>query len=315
VNEHSHLPVLLDACIEGLAIRPDGRYVDGTFGRGGHSRAILDQLDDRGRLLALDRDPQAGQWATSHFAADERFKFIGRSFSMLEQTVMEQGWHRQLDGILLDLGVSSPQLDDASRGFSFRNDGPLDMRMDTTQGMSAADWLASVSEQELVRVLKEYGEERFAKRIARTIVREREDSPITTTAQLAGLIAEAVPTRERKKDPATRSFQAIRIAVNRELEEIEAVLPQCVRSLKAGGRLAIISFHSLEDRMVKRFVSGLEKRGNLPPDLPVTEDSLPEPVLRRIGKAQKAGTAECDRNPRARSAVLRIAQRTTAAYA
>lgn len=315
MNEYPHQPVLLDAAIEGLAIKADGYYVDGTFGRGGHSRAILDRLGDDGRLLALDRDPSAAQWARAHFADDKRFQFVGRPFSMLEQTVTEQGWQQAVDGILLDLGVSSPQLDDAERGFSFRKDGPLDMRMDTSQGESAAQWLANVDEQELTRVLKVYGEERFAKRIARTVMRVRDEQPIETTGQLAKLVADAVPTREQKKDPATRSFQAIRIAVNHELDELEAVLPQCVRSLVAGGHMAVISFHSLEDRMVKRFIAGLEKPSDLPPDLPLTEDMLPQPIMRRVGKAIKAGDEECGRNPRARSAVLRIAERTREAYA
>ena len=315
MNEYTHQPVLLEAVIAGLAIKPDGRYVDGTFGRGGHSRAILDQLGDDGRLLALDRDPTAAQWARSQFANDERFQFIGRPFSMLEQTVTEQGWNKSVDGILLDLGVSSPQLDDAERGFSFRKDGPLDMRMDTRQGESASQWLANVDEQELTRVLKVYGEERYAKRIARAIVRMREQQAIETTGQLSTLIADAVPTREKKKDPATRSFQAIRIAVNHELDELESVLPQCVRSLTNGGRMAIISFHSLEDRMVKRFIASLEKPSDLPPDLPLTEDMLPQPIVRRVGKAVKANDEECNRNPRARSAVLRIAERTEVVYA
>lgn len=315
MNEYPHQPVLLEEVIQGLAIKPDGRYVDGTFGRGGHSRAILESLGDTGRLLALDRDPEAEKWAKKHFASDERFQFMGRPFSMLERTVKEVGWQQTVDGILLDLGVSSPQLDDASRGFSFRQDGPLDMRMDTTQGQSAADWLANVDEQALVQVLQNYGEERYARRIARAVMRARAETPITTTGQLASLIASAVPTREQKKDPATRSFQAIRIAVNRELEELETVLPQCVRTLATGGRLAVISFHSLEDRMVKRFIAGLEKPSDLPLDLPVTEDQLPQPVMRKLGKAVKAGAGECARNPRARSAVLRIAERTGVTYA
>ncbi|MBE9515669.1 MAG: 16S rRNA (cytosine(1402)-N(4))-methyltransferase RsmH [Proteobacteria bacterium] len=315
MNAYSHQPVLLDAVIDGLAIKPNGRYVDGTFGRGGHSRAILDRLDKDGRLLALDRDPAAAQWAQTQFADDERFQFSGRPFSMLEQTITEQGWQQSVDGILLDLGVSSPQLDDAERGFSFRKDGPLDMRMDTSQGESAAQWLAVVEEHELVRVLRVYGEERFAKRIARAVMRIRDEQPIETTGQLSKLIAEAVPTREKKKDPATRSFQAIRIAVNHELDELESVLPQCVRSLATGGRMTVISFHSLEDRMVKRFIADLEKPSDLPPDLPITEDMLPKPIMRRIGKVIKADAEECDRNPRARSAVLRVAERTEQAYA
>ena len=315
MNEYTHQPVLLGAVIEGLAIKPDGRYVDGTFGRGGHSRAILDRLGEDGRLLALDRDPEAANWAKAHFANDKRFQFAGRPFSMLEQSVTEQGWQQSVDGILLDLGVSSPQLDDAERGFSFRKDGPLDMRMDISQGESAAQWLASVDEKELTRVLKVYGEERFAKRIARAVVRNREEQPLKTTGQLAKLVADAVPTREQKKDPATRSFQAIRIAVNHELDELESVLPQCVRSLVAGGRMAVISFHSLEDRMVKRFVANLEKPSDLPPDLPLTEDMLPQPIMHRVGKAIKAGDEECEQNPRARSAVLRISERTGEAYA
>lgn len=303
-----HRPVLFDEVLEALKIRADGIYLDGTFGRGGHSGAILGRLNEQGRLLAMDKDPQAVAVAQQRFAGDQRFSIVRGSYTMLEQEVEKRGWKGKVDGILLDLGVSSPQLDDPNRGFSFRHDGPLDMRMDPESGHSAAEWLASAKEAEIAQVLKEYGEERFAKRIARAIVHEREQSPIVTTARLAKIVADANPKWERDKHPATRSFQAIRIYVNRELEELEQVLEQSVEVLAPGGRLAIISFHSLEDRRVKRFIRDEARGGDFPPGLPVTDAQLNR-RLRAIGKDIRASEAELETNPRARSAVLRVAER------
>jgi len=303
-----HRPVLFDEVLEALNIRAEGIYLDGTFGRGGHSAAILERLNENGRLLAMDKDPQAVAVAQQRFADDPRFSIVRGSYTMLGQEVEQRGWKGKVDGILLDLGVSSPQLDDPSRGFSFRHDGPLDMRMDPESGVSAAEWLNVAKEAEIARVLKEYGEERFAKRIARAIVHEREHSPITTTARLAKIVAEANPKWERDKHPATRSFQAIRIYINGELEELEQVLEQSVEVLAPGGRLAIISFHSLEDRRVKRFIRDEARGGDFPPGLPVTDAQLNR-RLRAVGKDIRAGEAELALNPRSRSAVLRVAER------
>ena len=291
-----------------MNIRPDGIYLDGTFGRGGHSAAILERLDDQGHLLAMDKDPQAITVAQDRFAGDGRFSIVRGSYTMLGQEVEKRGWKGQVDGILLDLGVSSPQLDDPGRGFSFRHDGPLDMRMDPDSGISAAEWLNEAEEGEIAQVLKEYGEERFAKRISRAIVRERQQAPITTTARLAKIVAEANPKWEKDKHPATRSFQAIRIFINAELEELEQVLEQSVEMLAPGGRLALISFHSLEDRRVKRFIRDEARGGDFPPGLPVTDAQLNR-RLRAVGKDIRAGRAELAENPRARSAALRVAER------
>jgi 16S rRNA (cytosine1402-N4)-methyltransferase len=307
-EKQEHIPVLLNEAIAGLAIKPNGRYIDGTFGRGGHSRAILKQLGSEGRLLAMDKDPAAIEKAQTDFTSDERFVLRQGSFAMLEQRVKELGWMGQVDGILLDLGVSSPQLDTADRGFSFLHDGPLDMRMDPHQGISAADWLATAKEQEITQVLKEYGEERFAKRIARAIVKTRDESPIRTTKQLAAIVAAANPKHEKGKDPATRSFQAIRIFINQELEDIKSCLSQVIDVLKPGGRLVVISFHSLEDRIIKRFIREQVKGDDFPPDLPVTHVQL-NPKMKAIGKAVHASDEELKINPRARSAVMRIAER------
>jgi 16S rRNA (cytosine1402-N4)-methyltransferase len=303
-----HRPVLLEEALEALNIRPDGIYLDGTFGRGGHSAAILEHLNENGRLLAMDKDPQAIAVAQSRFGGDSRFSIVRGSYTMLGQEVEQRGWKGKVDGILLDLGVSSPQLDDPGRGFSFRHDGPLDMRMDPESGISAAEWLAEAGEAEIAQVLKEYGEERFARRIARAIVRERDQAPIATTARLAKIVAEANPKWERDKHPATRSFQAIRIFINAELEELEQVLEQSVEMLAPGGRLALISFHSLEDRRVKRFIRDEARGGDFPAGLPVTEAQLRR-RLRAVGKDIRAGEAELAQNPRARSAVLRVAER------
>ncbi len=301
-----HVPVMAQEAVAALAIKPDGLYVDGTFGRGGHSRLILAALSSAGRLIALDRDPDA-----MHAGAalnDARLSLVQRPFSELEKVLAEWGV-AQVDGVLLDIGVSSPQLDDATRGFSFRLDAPLDMRMDPGSGLSAAQWLATASEEEIGEVIREYGEERFAKSIARTLVAARQQAPIERTAQLAQIIAHAVGWREGGQHPATRSFQAIRIYLNRELEELTAVLPQCVDKLKPGGRLAVISFHSLEDRIVKRFMRAESQGEKLPDRLPVRAASLKPGRLRLVGRAHHATEAEITANPRARSAVLRVAER------
>lgn len=305
---YAHRPVLLEEVLAGLNIRPDGVYLDGTFGRGGHSHAILECLGPDGRLIAIDRDPRAVAMAEQTAARDARFHIERGAFAMLGQLAANLGLQGRIDGILLDLGVSSPQLDDAQRGFSFLQDGPLDMRMDPDSGASASQWLAQAGEGEIVRVLKVYGEERFAKRIARAIVQKREEAPLVTTRQLAELIAAAVPVREKHKHPATRSFQAIRIFINHELEELEAVLPQAVDALTPGGRLAVISFHSLEDRMVKRFIRREYQGEPQPRGLPLMGHGH-KPRLRPVGKAIRATEQEVQENPRSRSAVLRIAER------
>lgn len=307
---HAHRPVLLEEALDGLAVLPDGIYIDGTFGRGGHAAAILGRLGPAGRLYAVDKDPDAVRVAQERFGRDARFQIRRGTFAMLGQLARDEGVAGRVSGILLDLGVSSPQLDDAARGFSFLKDGPLDMRMDPDSGLSAAQWLARADEAEIARVLQEYGEERFARRIARAIVQTRGERPIVTTQQLAELIAQAVPTRERHKNPATRSFQALRIQVNRELQDLEAALEQALDALAIGGRLCVISFHSLEDRIVKRFMRRESRGEMLPPDLPVTGGPAPG-RLRLVGKAIRPGARELDVNPRARSAVLRVAERLT----
>lgn len=304
----AHHPVLLQEVLAGLAVRPDGAYIDATFGRGGHAAGILERLGPGGRLLALDKDPQAVEVARARFGADPRFTIVRGSFAMLQQVAQSQGMMGTAQGLLLDLGVSSPQLDDPQRGFSFLHDGPLDMRMDPEAGLSAADWLAEVAEGELARVLRELGEERFHRRIARALVAARGVEPIRTTGQLARIVAGAVPTRERHKHPATRTFQAIRIHINRELEDLQQCLAQIPAVLAPGGRLAVISFHSLEDRLVKRFVRDQARGRDLPPDLPVRAADTGA-TLRPIGKAQRPGAEETQANPRARSAVLRVAER------
>jgi 16S rRNA (cytosine1402-N4)-methyltransferase len=303
-----HRPVLLEEAVQALRVRSDGRYVDGTFGRGGHAAAILDRLGTRGRLLAIDKDVQAVQAARTQFGRDPRFSIEQGSFAMLERLVETRGWTGKIDGVLLDLGVSSPQLDEAARGFSFTREGPLDMRMDTTRGVTAAQWLAQASEGEIARVLKVFGEERYARRIARAIVAARAETPIETTGRLAAIISAASPSREKGKHPATRGFQAIRIYINRELEDLEAFLPQAVRVLATGGRLVVISFHSLEDRLVKRFMREQARGDQYPPDLPVSQDQL-QPKLRVVGKPVWPSEDEVEVNPRARSAVMRVAER------
>ena len=302
----AHVPVLAQEAVAALAIKSDGIYVDATFGRGGHSRLILGRLGAQGRLVALDRDPDAIR--AGEALQDKRLTLVRSAFSRLGGVLGELGV-TQVDGILLDIGVSSPQLDDATRGFSFRFDAPLDMRMDPESGMSAADWLASAAEGEISEVIRTYGEERFAKSIARAIVAAREKEAIHSTGQLANLIAAAVKRREPGQHPATRSFQAIRIYLNRELEELSDVLPQCVNALRPGGRLAVISFHSLEDRIVKRFMRDEAMGEQAPARLPIRADMLKPGRLKLIGRAQHASDAEVADNPRARSAVLRVAER------
>ena len=307
-QEFTHQPVLLAEVLTGLSIKPDGIYVDGTFGRGGHAGAILAVLGPEGRLLAMDRDPQAIRSAEQQFGDDPRFEIEQGAFTMLSNMIAQRQLQGRVNGLLLDLGVSSPQLDDASRGFSFSEDGPLDMRMDPASGISAAKWLETASESEISRVLKTYGEERFSRRIARSIVETRHESPLQTTRQLAGLVAAAVPVREKNKHPATRSFQAIRIFINSELDEIAAVLDQVIEVLAPQGRLAVISFHSLEDRIVKRFIRDEYRGEQAPLEFPLAGmDYVPR--LKPVGKAIRAGEAELNVNPRARSAVLRVAER------
>ena len=309
-----HQPVLLEEALQALNIKANGHYVDGTFGRGGHSGELLSRLGKEGGLLALDKDPSAIAEAKQRFGQDARFAIRQASFANLKQEVTTLGWLGQVDGILLDLGMSSPQLDDASRGFSFQKEGPLDMRMDPGQGQSAANWLAEAREMDIARVLKEFGEERFAKRIARAIVKARTEQAITTTGQLAAIIAAAVPTREPGKDPATRSFQAIRISINKELDDLKACLDEVLDVLKPGGRLVVISFHSLEDRLIKRFIRQQERGDEFPLDLPVTQIQL-QPRLRAVGKPVRPTEAEIRANPRARSAIMRVAERLAGAGA
>lgn len=302
----AHTPVLLSEVLDGLAIQTGGIYVDCTFGRGGHSRAILARLGDSGKLFVFDRDPEAIAEARHLAATEPRLQVIHRPFSELADGL--DGYHGRIDGILFDLGVSSPQLDDPDRGFSFNRDGLLDMRMDPGSGVSAADWLNQAGPDEIAHVLQVYGEEKFARRIARAIVASRSSSPIDTTGRLAAIITDAVPMRERKKHPATRSFQAVRIFVNNELEEIAEGLRQAYQVLRVHGRLLVISFHSLEDRIVKRFMRELSQSDPYPKDLPVPAARI-KPALRTIGKAIMPGDAETDLNPRSRSAVLRIAEK------
>ncbi len=301
-----HQPVLLAEALDALAIRPEGTYVDGTFGRGGHSMQMLQRLGAQGRLVALDRDPEAASSAAA--IRDPRFRFVRSNFARLEAALEEAGAGR-VNGMLFDLGVSSPQLDDPARGFSFRADGPLDMRMDPDCGPSAAEWLARAEQEEITEVIRDYGEERFAKQIAAAIVAARAREPILRTRQLADLVGQAVRTREPGKDPATRTFQALRIHVNRELEEVSLMLPQALARLAEGGRLAVISFHSLEDRIVKNFIRERSTGDKLPRGVPVRASEIPPAQLKAVGRAVKPSDAEIARNPRARSAVLRVAEK------
>ncbi len=312
-----HTTVLLHEAVDALAVKPDGVYVDGTYGRGGHSRLILERLGGSGRLIALDKDPMAV--TAGRVLKDLRFSIVHNRFSQISQVLRDLGVE-QVDGVLMDLGVSSPQLEQATRGFSFRLDGPLDMRMDTSQGQTAAEWLAYVSEAHLREIIKNYGEERFAKQIARTIVAARSQEPIVTTIRLSEIVASAVRAcshkRENKQNPATRTFQAIRIHLNQELEELSMTLPQCVEMLKPGGRLVAISFHSLEDRIVKRFIREAADPDKLPRGVPFRTQEVQRLTcqrLRLIGKAIRPTEVEVAKNPRARSAGMRVAERVALA--
>ncbi|MCO7224000.1 16S rRNA (cytosine(1402)-N(4))-methyltransferase RsmH [Pleionea sp. CnH1-48] len=307
-TEYQHKAVLLQEAVDALAVKPEGLYVDGTFGRGGHSQLILKQVDNQCQLIAFDKDMQAIKHAEQILGANDSFSIAHRSFAEMEEEIKQRGLDGQVDGVLLDLGVSSPQLDEAERGFSFMHDGPLDMRMDQSQGWSAAEWLARASVDEIRRVIKEYGEERFATRIARAIVEIREETPITTTAQLAKIIDEAVPKKDPGKHPATRSFQAIRIHINKELSDLEAGLDAAMSILKPGGRMVVISFHSLEDRIVKRFFKKLAKGDDFPRDFPITADEI-KPKMKLLGKPQKPAGDEVDENIRSRSAIMRVAEK------
>lgn len=310
-----HVPVLLTESITALAIQPDQIYIDATFGRGGHSRAILNELGPQGKLIAFDRDPTAAQ-AASALADDPRFHFFHTPFSKLAEIIAAQHLTGRVAGILFDLGVSSPQLDDAERGFSFMRDGPLDMRMNPLAGESAADWLAHADMDALCYVFRTYGEEKYAARIARAIIERRDKQPFTRTSELANLIAQVNPSREKHKHPATRVFQAIRIHVNRELDEVKEALLAAIDALQPGGRLAVISFHSLEDRIAKQFIREQSRREQVPAGLPLTEDQIADNrTLLAVGKAIKPSAAELAVNPRARSSVLRIAERIGSASA
>lgn len=304
-----HVTVLLEEAVDSLGVKPSGVYIDGTFGFGGHSRLILEKLDENGRLIAFDKDMSAV--TTGQTIKNKNFHITHSRFSRIKQELEKMGVS-QADGILLDLGVSSLQLEDTSRGFSFRLDGPLDMRMDTSQGQTATEWIASVSEKHLGGIIKDYGEERFAKQIAREIVAARSKQPITTTLQLAEIVAKVVHPNKKNHNPATRTFQAIRIYLNQELEELSLTLPECMGLLKEGGRLVVISFHSLEDRVVKRFIREAACPDKLPSRLPVRDEEvrrLIRPKLRLVGKAIRPKESELVVNPRARSAVMRVAER------
>jgi 16S rRNA (cytosine1402-N4)-methyltransferase len=305
-----HITVLLDEAVDGLAVRADGCYLDGTFGRGGHSRLILERLGPDGHLLGFDKDPLAIATGNELAAEDGRFVVVQRSFAELGEEVAVRGLAGKVSGVLLDLGVSSPQLDDAERGFSFLNDGPLDMRMDPARGVSAAQWIASASEEEIARVLKEYGEERFAKRMARAVVLRRAEQPFERTADLAQVLTVANPAWEKGKNPATRAFQGLRIYINNELGDLQRGLDAALEALEVGGRLVVISFHSLEDRIVKQFMRKHAKgeRDEYPRDLPIIPKAF-EPRLKLIGKPQYASEAELKANPRSRSAVMRVAEK------
>ena len=305
MSAFQHTTVLLQEAVEALVTTPDGIYVDGTFGRGGHSRALLARLGPGGRLIALDRDPSA--IAAGQAITDPRFTLVHARFAEMGAVLEQLGVHG-VDGVLLDIGVSSPQLDEAARGMSFRQDAPLDMRMDTSRGETVAQWLARADEADIREVIRDYGEERFASAIAKAIVAARSERPVDTTYQLAQIVAAAVRTREAGQHPATRSFQALRIFINQELEELSLVLPQALAALRPGGRLAVISFHSLEDRIVKRYMADQASPPQPPRNLPLRADQLPKPTMKLIGRF-RAGNDELARNPRARSATLRVAEK------
>ena len=309
-TSYKHVTVLLDEAVAALAVRANGRYLDGTFGRGGHSRLLLQQLGSDGQLLGFDKDPLAIATGQALAADDGRFVVVQRSFAELGEEVVQRGWSGTLDGILLDLGVSSPQLDDPERGFSFLNDGPLDMRMNPDQGISAAEWIASAPEEDIARVFKDYGEERFAKRMARAVVQRRQEKPFERTADLAQVLTVANPAWEKGKNPATRAFQGLRIFINNELGDLERGLEAALEALAVGGRLVVISFHSLEDRIVKQFMRRHAKgeADTLPRDLPIIPEKF-IPRLKLCGKPQYASAEEVKANPRSRSAVMRVAEK------
>ncbi|MCQ4250268.1 16S rRNA (cytosine(1402)-N(4))-methyltransferase RsmH [Pseudomonas stutzeri] len=309
-SAYNHVTVLLDEAVAALAVRADGRYLDGTFGRGGHSRLLLRQLGPDGCLLGFDKDPLAIATGQALAAEDGRFVVVQRSFAELGAEVAQRGWTGTLSGVLLDLGVSSPQLDDPERGFSFLNDGPLDMRMDPSRGISAAEWIATASEEDIARVFKEYGEERFAKRMARAVMQRRAERPFERTADLAQVLTVANPAWEKGKNPATRAFQGLRIFINNELGDLEAGLEAALEALEVGGRLVVISFHSLEDRIVKQFMRRHAKgeADTLPRDLPIIPEKF-VPRLKLLGKPQYASAEEVKANPRSRSAVMRVAEK------
>jgi 16S rRNA (cytosine1402-N4)-methyltransferase len=303
----NHESVLLEEALQSLVTDPAGIYIDGTFGRGGHARKILTALSNEGRLLAIDKDPTAiaeGQV----LASNNSFEIEHGGFADLAEFAAKRGWVGNVAGILLDIGVSSPQLDDAQRGFSFSNDGPLDMRMDPTSGISAAQWIASADENEITKILRDYGEERFARRMARAIILEREERPITTTSHLAEIVSAANPSWEKGKHPATRAFQAIRIHVNEELEQLKAALDAALEVLGKNGRIVVISFHSLEDRIVKQFIKKQQRGTDIPRHVPILDADITRP-MKAIGKAIKASAEEVDSNPRARSAIMRVAEK------
>lgn len=307
-QDFRHETVLLQEAVDALVTDSQGIYIDGTFGRGGHTRRLLSLLKPEARVLGFDKDPQAIDACRQLMSEDSRFQYVHGTFADLQPAVESRGWAGKVNGILLDLGVSSPQLDDPARGFSFMNDGPLDMRMNTAAGQSAAQWLQSASADEIALVLKEYGEERFARRIAQAIVEQREHEPLLRTRQLAALVENAVPVREKHKHPATRTFQGIRIFINRELDDLSDALQQAVDVLAPGGRLVVISFHSLEDRIVKQFIQRKEKGDPLPRHLPVRHQDVKR-ELRSVLKQVRASDAEVERNPRARSAIMRAAEK------
>ncbi len=307
-DAYKHITVLLDEAVDRLLVDPDGFYVDGTFGRGGHSRLLLSKLGGNGRLLGIDKDPQAILEGQKLAAEDSRFSIAHGSFAELDRLVDERDMGGKVDGVLLDLGVSSPQLDDPGRGFSFLNDGPLDMRMNPEVGESAAQWLARAKEKEIADVLYTYGEERFGRRIARAIVEQRQLSPIETTARLSAIVAEANPKWEKGKNPATRAFQGIRIYINKELDDLHACLDQALEVMSVGGRLVVISFHSLEDRIVKRFIRKHVRGDDVPKGLPIMQSMLNQ-RMKSLGKPVKAGSDEVGSNVRSRSAIMRVAEK------
>ncbi|PWQ98729.1 16S rRNA (cytosine(1402)-N(4))-methyltransferase RsmH [Leucothrix arctica] len=308
-DDFQHVTVLLDAAVDALSVKPDGIYIDGTFGRGGHTRKIIEQLGAEGRLLVVDKDPQAIAVAKELYGDDPRVSIYHGSFAEFDQALADAGWPQEVDGVLLDLGVSSPQIDDGTRGFSFQRDGALDMRMNPEQGMSAAEWLATAKDTEIMDVLWKYGDERFARRIVRQIIETRETEPLVTTMQLAKLIAGAVPRKfHGKKNPATKSFQAIRIFINQELADLEKCLEDGAKALVMNGRMVVISFHSLEDRMVKRYFKAQSTPKPVPRGLPILESDIELP-FRTIGKAIKPSTDEVSENIRSRSSVMRILER------